>query len=59
MRTTVDIPDVVLERARVRGAELGISLKKFVAEAVTRKVVDDREIPVKKMMPVPPPRKRG
>ena len=52
MRTTVDIPDVVLEKARVRAAEMGISLKKFVAEAVITKVVGDVE-------PPSPPKKRG
>jgi hypothetical protein len=57
MRTTVDIPDAVLERARVRGAEMGVSLKRFVAEAVTRKVVDNVRIADEKS--APPSRKRG
>jgi hypothetical protein len=59
MRTTVDIPDAVLDRARVRAAELGISLKKFVAEAVTKKVVDGLTIHTKKSTLAPLPRKRG
>lgn len=48
MRTTVDIPDALLARARVRAAELGISLKEFLAEAVTKKVVDGAAIHTKK-----------
>jgi hypothetical protein len=59
MRTTVDIPDALLARARVRAAELGISLKEFVAEAVTEKVVDGAAIHTKKSTLAPLPRKRG
>jgi hypothetical protein len=43
VRTTVDIPDEVLAPARVRAAELGISLREFIAEAVTTKVERDVE----------------
>ncbi|MBZ5635283.1 MAG: hypothetical protein LAO55_19330 [Acidobacteriia bacterium] len=59
MRTTVDIPDAVLERARIRAAELGISLKKFVAEAVTEKVADGPAIHTKKSTFAPLAGKRG
>ena len=59
MRTTVDIPDAVLDRARVRAAELGISLKRFVAEAVTQKVANNVAIPTKKSTSVLLPRQRG
>jgi len=38
MRTTVEIPDAVLRRAKARAAELKISLRQFIAEAVAEKV---------------------
>ena len=47
MRTTVDIPDAVLGPARVRAAQLGVSLRKFIAEAVTTKVLGPVERSVK------------
>lgn len=59
MRTTVDIPDALLARARVRAAESGISLKQFVAEAVTKKVVGAAAIHTKESTLAPLPRKRG
>jgi hypothetical protein len=59
MRTTVDIPDALLARARVRAAELGVSLKEFVAEAVTEKVADGPAIHTKESTIAPLARKRG
>jgi len=59
MRITVDIPDALLARARVRAAELGISLKEFVGEAVTKKVIDGAAIHPKKSTLAHLPRKRG
>ena len=59
MRTTVDIPDALLTKARVRAAELGVSLKEFIAEAVTEKVADGPAIHTKKSALAPLVRKRG
>jgi hypothetical protein len=38
MKTTIDIPDPVLDRARSKAAELGISLSQFVSGAVEHKL---------------------
>jgi hypothetical protein len=39
MRTTITLPDPVLENAKQRARERGITLSEFVAEAVQRHVV--------------------
>jgi len=44
VRATVDIRDSVLERARVRAAGLGIPLKKFIADAVTKEVARPKSL---------------
>jgi len=38
MRTTIELPDELLARARSRAALSGISLKEFFVEAVERKL---------------------
>lgn len=35
MRLTIDVPDPIHQRAKAKAAELGISLRQFVLEAVT------------------------
>ncbi len=38
MKTTLEIPDVILSSARARAAELGIPLRQFVTQAVAEKL---------------------
>jgi hypothetical protein len=38
MKTTLDIPDPVLRRAKAEAAQRGISLRQFVTEAVEEKL---------------------
>ena len=38
MRTTVELPDQLLKRARRRASSTGISLKQFLIEAVEQKL---------------------
>ena len=38
MKTTLDIPDPVLRRAKAEAAQRGISLRQFVTEAVEEKI---------------------
>jgi len=41
MRTTLEIPDPVLRRARSKAAKRGITLSQFVAEAVNARLKRD------------------
>ena len=41
MRTTVELPDELLARARSRAAAAGISLKQFFIEAVRQKLAPE------------------
>jgi hypothetical protein len=38
MKTTLDIPDPVLSRARAQAAQRGLALRQFVTEAVEEKI---------------------
>ena len=38
MKTTLDIPDMVLRRAKAQAAQRGIPLRQFVTEAVEEKI---------------------
>ena len=38
MKATLEIPDTIFRRAKSKAAEQGISLRKFVAEAVEDKL---------------------
>ncbi len=39
MKTTLEIPDPILRKAKVRAAQRGIPLRQFVTEAVQEKLV--------------------
>jgi hypothetical protein len=39
MRTTIEMPDELLEQARLRASEKGISLKQFFIESVENSLV--------------------
>jgi hypothetical protein len=49
MRTTVEMPDELLEQAKSRAAQAGISLRQFFIEAVEQKLA-----PAKKLRKNPP-----
>lgn len=52
MRTTIELPDELLARAKSRAALEGVSLKKFFIEAVEQKLAPS---PVKKQrLEIPP-----
>jgi hypothetical protein len=38
MKTTIEIPDSIFRRAKLKAAELGISLRQFVTEAVAARL---------------------
>jgi hypothetical protein len=50
MRTTIEIPDTILEGAKSRAAAAGISLRQFFIDAVQSKLAPER----KKMRTEPP-----
>ena len=41
MKTTIDMPDEVIREAKLKAAELGISLNRFVSEAMEEKLARD------------------
>ena len=42
MKTTLEIPDPILRKAKVKAAERGIPLRQFVTEAVQEKIAAAR-----------------
>ncbi len=40
MKTTVDLPDAVFRKAKATAAERGISLKRFITEAVENRLAN-------------------
>ena len=54
MRTTIEIPDDLLVRAKGRAAASGISLRTFFTEAVERKLEERKLEPEKKKVRRPP-----
>ena len=44
MKTTVEIPEKTLKRAKTLAAEKGVSLEQLVAEAIEDKVGDGKEL---------------
>jgi hypothetical protein len=44
MKTTVEIPEKTLRRAKTLAAEKGVSLEQLVAEAIEDKVRDGKEL---------------
>lgn len=50
MRTTIELPDELLEQAKLRAASTGVSLKEFFIEAVQQKLAP----PAKKIRRPPP-----
>jgi len=44
MKTTLEIPDPILRKAKVRAAECGIPLRQFVTEAVQEKLAAAKPI---------------
>jgi hypothetical protein len=44
MKTTVEIPEETLRRAKTLAAEKGVSLEQLVAEAIEDKVRDGKEL---------------
>ena len=55
MRTTIELPDELLTKAKSRAAASGISLRRFFTEAVERKLEEQKPGPVKKKVRRPPP----
>ncbi|WP_367870651.1 hypothetical protein [Luteolibacter sp. Populi] len=43
MKTTVDLPDPVFRKAKARAAERGISLKRFITEAVESRLASQTQ----------------
>ena len=43
MKTTVDLPDPLFRKAKARAAEKGISLKRFITEAVENRLAHPGE----------------
>jgi len=41
VKTTIDMPDEVIREAKLKAAELGISLNRFVSEAMEEKLARD------------------
>ena len=41
MKTTIDMPDEMIREAKLKAAELGISLNRFVSEAMEEKLARD------------------
>ena len=39
MKTTIDLPDPLFRRAKATAAQRGVSLKRFITEAVEQKLV--------------------
>ena len=55
MRTTIEIPDELLTKAKSRAASSGISLRTFFTEAIKRKLEERKPEPEKKKVRRPPP----
>ncbi len=55
MRTTVDIPDDLLRKAKVRAAERGITLKEVFAAGLRKELSDASNEPLRKGMGRPIP----
>ncbi|HEV2690291.1 MAG TPA: hypothetical protein VGV35_17155 [Bryobacteraceae bacterium] len=50
MKTTLEIPDSIFRRAKVRAAQQGIPLRQFVSEAVEEKIRGVGEKPWMRMV---------
>ena len=44
MKITIEIPDSIMQEARLRAAGLGVSVNQFVSEAMEEKVARDEQI---------------
>ena len=44
MKITIEIPDSIMREARLKAAELGVSVNQFVSEAMEEKVTRDEQI---------------
>lgn len=53
MRTTLDLPDELLKRAKITAVERGLTLRELVADGL-RRVLASEESPTKRRMTEPP-----
>ncbi|HRQ64404.1 MAG TPA: hypothetical protein PKZ76_06010 [Xanthomonadaceae bacterium] len=49
MRTTIDLPDDVLRRAKIKAVERGSSLREFVVAAIRRELKESSPAPRRRM----------
>ena len=53
MRTTFDLPDNLMKRAKIAAVKRGSTLRDLVAEGLRRVLADERAIPRKRMTEAP------
>jgi hypothetical protein len=53
MRTTLDLPDALLKRAKIEAVERGISLKELVGTALARELAEPAAQPARKRLTFP------